>query len=581
MKTKAAIILLALPLLAMCSKDIPQPQMEFDLTISSVADDIPELKTSMQTSGTEGRFTTTWSAGDKMQIYIDGVTTSSSRKYILTNKNAGTTATFTGTVGTTSGQKTIYGFYPASALVSGSESGSTVSVTLPCRQSPSITSFDPACDILAAKPMQVSFTYGASASVVNVQFARQLAIVKIIPLDSSTGSKLSADKVLSVTMTAGSLLSGKAKLDLESSTITGWTSQDSSKCVKAVFDASRNFKIGTNSAILMAAPGTLASGSSLIFEIGTDKHTITKTVTLTENVKLAAGKISNLKVYVKDSEIKPIAKPTIAGWAELPEINDADKNGVDDKDTTIYYAAHSFTLSKKKYRNYTVCFSGTKHCPLWVAAPRHDCYEGSTGRTDAYTDDPDIPSDIQYSSKSTGGSCNKGHMLGSAERTVCPEANRQVFYYSNIAPQLSSGFNTGGGGWNILEDWVDGKVCSDTLYVVIGAYFNTFTDGYGETVSPKTISFGGRSDIGFPTMFYYILLRTKSGKSGKAVKNCSASELQCAAFVRSHTNSHKGQKVSSKDLMSVSDLEKITGFTYFVNVPNAPKGTCVASDWGL
>ena len=33
--------------------------------------------------------------------------------------------------------------------------------------------------------------------------------------------------------------------------------------------------------------------------------------------------------------------------------------------------------------------------------------------------------------------------------------------------------------------------------------------------------------------------------------------------------------------MSVSDLEKITGFTYFPNVPNAPKGSFSASDWGL
>lgn len=272
---------------------------------------------------------------------------------------------------------------------------------------------------------------------------------------------------------------------------------------------------------------------------------------------------------------------TSSGWAELPVVRDADGNGIDDKDATLYYASHSFKSGSKSMRNYTVCYSSAQHCPVWVAAPRHKCYVGSTGRSNAYSRDPKIPSGIQYSSKETGGGCNKGHMLGSAERTCNSEANKQVFYYTNIAPQLSSGFNTGGGGWNTLEDWVDGKVCNDTLYVVIGAYFKTFTDGYGKTVNPKTISFGGRNDVAFPTMFYYILLRTKSGKTGKAVKDCSASELQCAAFVRSHTNSLKGQEVTSKELMKVSDLEKITGFTYFPNVPNAPKSTLVASDWGL
>jgi DNA/RNA endonuclease G (NUC1) len=207
-------------------------------------------------------------------------------------------------------------------------------------------------------------------------------------------------------------------------------------------------------------------------------------------------------------------------------------------------------------------------------------YQSGASRTDAYAKDPSIPADIQYNSKSTGGGCNKGHMLGSAERLSSTATNKQVFYYSNIAPQYTDTFNTGGGGWNTLEDWVDEQVCSDTLYVVIGAYFNQYTDRRGYSHGPKKISFGGRSDVSCPTMFYYILMRTKSGNSGKALKNCTTSEIQCAAFVRSH-NTPKGVAVSEMDLMSVSDLEKITGFTYFPNVPQAPKDSYRASDWGL
>ena len=128
---------------------------------------------------------------------------------------------------------------------------------------------------------------------------------------------------------------------------------------------------------------------------------------------------------------------------------------------------------------------------------------------------------------------------------------------------------------------MDSQVCADTLYEVVGCYFDKYTDGYGMTATPKTISFGSRNDVSQPTMFYYVLLRTKKGNSGKAVKNCSASELQCVAFVRTHTNSLKGQQVTSRELISVADLEKITGVTYFPNVPNAPKTSFSASDWGL
>ena len=279
---------------------------------------------------------------------------------------------------------------------------------------------------------------------------------------------------------------------------------------------------------------------------------------------------------------------TQAGWFELP-VMDAKKSGdylVSSSDANLYYAYHLCAggekgPSGKTARNYTVAYSGKYHCPVWVAAPRHSMYTGSSGRTERYGADPDIPASIQYKSKSTGGGCNKGHMLGSAERTSSSATNAQVFHYSNIAPQLSAGFNTGGGGWNTLEDWVDKQVCSDTLYVVIGTYFQEFTDGYGKIVSPQTISFGGRSDVAMPTMFYYLLIRTKSGNSRKALKDCSADEIQCAAFVRAHTNDLKGQAVTSRDMMSVAALEALTGFTYFPNVPNAPKTVCNPSDWGL
>lgn len=270
----------------------------------------------------------------------------------------------------------------------------------------------------------------------------------------------------------------------------------------------------------------------------------------------------------------PSGPTKYSGWPELPvEVASSD----------LYYAYHicpDFRVDGHLARNYTVCYSAEHHCPVWVAAPRHACYEQGGDRTNAYRQDPDIPSNIQYNSKSTGGGCNKGHMLGSAEREVTSAVNRQVFYYTNIAPQYSSTFNTGGGAWNNLEAFVDAQVCKDTTYVVIGTYFETFTDAYGKSCSPATISFGGRSDVTRPSMFYYLILRSKSGTTGKSVYDLSASELKCAAFVLRH-NMEKGHTPQAKDMMSVSEIEEMTGFTFFANVPNAPKDTYNPSDWGL
>lgn len=279
-----------------------------------------------------------------------------------------------------------------------------------------------------------------------------------------------------------------------------------------------------------------------------------------------------------DESGNPNVTTRYSGWPELVSEDVTKAN------SEYYYAYHicpDFKVQGHLARNYTVCFSAKHHCPVWVAAPRHKCYENNSGRTNAYRKDPDIPAGIQYNSKSTGGGCNKGHMLGSSERETTTQVNRQVFYYTNIAPQYSSGYNTGGGGWNTLEDWIDGKVCSDTTYLVIGTYFESYTDGYGVSASPKKIQFGGRSDVSCPTMFYIAALRTKKGNTGKSVMDCSPDELMCAAFVRAHSNSLKGQRVSSKEMMSIAELERLTGHSFFVNVPNAPKNTYSASDWGL
>ena len=50
--------------------------------------------------------------------------------------------------------------------------------------------------------------------------------------------------------------------------------------------------------------------------------------------------------------------------------------------------------------------------------------------------------------------------------------NKQVSYYTNIAAQHGSTFNTGDGAWNNLEDKIDDYWCADTLYVVVGAYYD-------------------------------------------------------------------------------------------------------------
>lgn len=265
----------------------------------------------------------------------------------------------------------------------------------------------------------------------------------------------------------------------------------------------------------------------------------------------------------------PTGKTLVSGWAELPET--IEKSG------DYYYTWHITDVkysNGNKARNYTVCYSKDKMCAMWVAAPMHDFYEvKNSNRTDAYTTDPNI--DFTQPGKWDG--YTRGHLLGSSERLVSRTANQQVFYYSNIAPQYGQPyFNTGGGAWNTLEEYTQKQWAgaADTTYQVIGCYWDPAKTA--KKVNGTTI----------PTHYYKVLLRTKNHVN-KAVWQCSADELQCVAFMIEHKTYDKSEVptqstyVSKGVAMSVSDLEKKTGFVYFGNVPNAPKSSFNASDWGL
>lgn len=259
-----------------------------------------------------------------------------------------------------------------------------------------------------------------------------------------------------------------------------------------------------------------------------------------------------------------------SGWPELL--------AEDDSNSDYYYAYHLCpdvyvpgTGNSRKRRNFSVCYSNELKCAIWVAAPMHDCYLGSADRTDAYKSDPDIP--VSQPGKWSG--YTRGHMLGSGERTCTSSVNRQVFYYSNIAPQFGQPyFNTGGGAWNTLEGWVDTQWqgYADTTYQVIGSYWKN----HNTVVSGTTV----------PTHYYKVLLRTKNHRN-KWVVECSRDELQCIAIMIEHRTYSKGEvpqpsQYESKGLLlSVSELEQMTGLTFFPNVPNAPKDTYNPSDWGL
>lgn len=161
---------------------------------------------------------------------------------------------------------------------------------------------------------------------------------------------------------------------------------------------------------------------------------------------------------------------------------------------------------------------------------------------------------------------SKGHLLASSDRTVSYEANVQTFYVTNVAPQWQNSFNDG--VWSSLETDCWNNICADTLYVVSGVW--------GEHATASVTDKSG-NPCTVPSHFFRVLLRSKKGDTGKKVQELSADELQCVGFWFENRAYPSGKP--SANMTSVAEIEEKTGMTFFVNVPNAPKGTFDAGEW--
>ena len=220
----------------------------------------------------------------------------------------------------------------------------------------------------------------------------------------------------------------------------------------------------------------------------------------------------------------------------------------DDPDRLV--VTHTFTDGGEKYRNYTILFDKSKKAALWVAYAMHkNVWGGDSGRNDAWTYDPAIPSDWQ----STGCSSpySKGHQIASNDRQRCVGANKQTFYYSNQTPQWQTRFNDG--VWNTLENRVQSNAPSgrDTLYVVTGPIYGS---GY------KSISDKGGKQVPVPTGYWKCLMKCSFSSSGEMTSASGIGYLFEKNGEYSNTN-------YSNYSVTIDEIEALTGFDLFANIP--------------
>lgn len=286
------------------------------------------------------------------------------------------------------------------------------------------------------------------------------------------------------------------------------------------------------------------SSSTVKVILAVNKEETTRTVDISVSNGIEAKMVRLIQEGAKKE-----TDPGNAGWLEIPKEKTM---------SNIIFVSHRLP-DNPSLRNYSMLYDTLNKVAYWVAYPMHSYYMGGSGRTDAWNYDPQIPQAHQPALFSGISGYDRGHQIPSADRTNSKKNNQTTFYFSNMTPQnkkLNQNL------WARLETKVRTWTTQcDTLYVVTGAMITTATD--------PTIKYAydnKNKSIAVPKYYYKALLK----RTGNTFTSIAYKMNNETPSTNTDFNLYK---------ITVSELERETGFTFFPKVPEAVKNTIDISQW--
>lgn len=313
----------AIAALASCSKTEIRPEVESrDVHFVVNTAENEEVKSFLQNNN-DRTYTPIWSNGDKLAIFVGTIDDKTTKPTgVLSNTNAnGTTASFGGVVSGISKEGTFKSFAPASAFATGYSSGN-VGINLAESQKPSRLTIDEACDILVAKEAPYTADASGTVTIDGLYFKRMFSIVKIALKGPAT---LNGEKVQKFSLTApeGTILTGRAAIDLSTATIDKWNSKNNTVTATYTTDAPAfGGADGSENVVwLVVNPCTIASGAKVVLAGETAGYTFSKEVTLSKDLVFPQSQLAviNLTLAEENCTKKAAANNFVLHEGELVE----------------------------------------------------------------------------------------------------------------------------------------------------------------------------------------------------------------------------------------------------------------------
>lgn len=293
-----------------CEKPVKQNGVHFVLHAGQI-----QTKTYLEDMG-GGSYQPLWQNGDQLGILFsadapaDNINLKNDAVFTATAKDGGLAADFTGTASVSDNlEQTIYAYYPADAGMKFYKNGS-IGLDVPTEQHPAYISdnytFDPAGDILVAKPHTCIIIDGEAESEDNMQFTRVTSVLKF-NFKASEGDKAYGQHVESVSLVAptNTYITGRICVDPQTCEVTGVNNTNASNTLSLVPTADAYTYVGypsANSMFASIAPVKLSATGSIRIVVETEDYTITKTFAPGSEFEFPAGKIVVFNLTVRDED---------------------------------------------------------------------------------------------------------------------------------------------------------------------------------------------------------------------------------------------------------------------------------------